>query len=119
MPIVAGPEELRKPDDPSKASGDRLQIPGASTSGDWSREVLQYDVPSQENPGQASGDRLIAFLRCRGTGRPVAQGSTAASKFLKKASPVNIPTHRHNVVAEQHEVKPKRETPDDKSSEEE
>ena len=65
MPIVAGPEKFRIPDDPSKASGDRLQIPGASTSGDLSREVLQYDVPSQENPGQASGDRLIAFPRHR------------------------------------------------------
>ena len=45
-------------DDPSKASGDRWQIPGASTLKDWSRMVPQSDVPSQENPGQASGDRL-------------------------------------------------------------
>ena len=47
-------KEPRMPEDLSKASGDRLQIPGASASGDWSREVLQSDV----FPGQSSGDRL-------------------------------------------------------------
>ena len=46
----------RLPDVFSQASGDRLEIPGASASGDRSRKVRQSDVPSQENPGQASGD---------------------------------------------------------------
>ena len=53
MPSAAGSQESRMPDNPSKASRDRLQNPGAR-----SRTVLQSDVPSQENPGQASGDRL-------------------------------------------------------------
>ena len=47
VPIVAVSKEPRTPDDPSKASGDRL-LPGASTSGDQPRKVLQSDVPSQE-----------------------------------------------------------------------
>ena len=57
-PTVAVSKELRILDDPSKASGDRLQTPGARSPGDQSREVHQSDAPSQENPGQAPGDRL-------------------------------------------------------------
>ena len=58
VPIVAVSKEPRVPNDPSQASGDRLQIPNASESGDGSHQVLQSDVPGQENTGQASGDRL-------------------------------------------------------------
>ena len=58
VPIGAVSKEPRIPDGPSKASGDRLQIPGARSSGDRSRKVLQSDVPGWENPGQASSDRL-------------------------------------------------------------
>ena len=49
VPLVAVSEELRIPDVLSKAAGDRLHIAGASGPGDWSRKVLQSDVPSQEN----------------------------------------------------------------------
>ena len=57
LPSVAVSKERRMyiPDDPSKAWGDRLQIPGASTSGDQSRKVLQPDFPQQENPGLPPG----------------------------------------------------------------
>ena len=51
VPIVAVSKGLRIPDDPSKALGDRLQIPGVRSSGDQSRQVLQSDVPCQEKPG--------------------------------------------------------------------
>ena len=51
VPIVAVSKEPRKHDDPSKSSGDRLQISGARLSGDRSPIVLQSDLPSKENPG--------------------------------------------------------------------
>ena len=35
-------KDLEKPDDPSRASGDRLQIPGARSSRDQSREVAEW-----------------------------------------------------------------------------
>ena len=57
VPIVAVSDAPRIPDALSKASGDRLQNSGARPSGDRSRAVLQSNVPSQENPDQASGDR--------------------------------------------------------------
>ena len=39
MPIVAVPQEPCVSNDTSKATGDRLNRPGASTPGDWSHEV--------------------------------------------------------------------------------
>ena len=48
VPIVASPREPRIPHDPSKASGDRLQNPSATASGDRSREVLLSEVPKPE-----------------------------------------------------------------------
>ena len=57
VPMVAVSEESLIPDDPSNAPRDRWHIPGGSASGDWSRKVVESDVPSQENLGQASGDR--------------------------------------------------------------
>ena len=72
--IVAGSKELRITDVSAKASGDRLQIPSARAPGDGSREVPQSDGPSQENPSQASGDRLH-FLEGQARGDlSVAQG---------------------------------------------
>ena len=58
LPIVAIAIEPRKPDDPLKASEDRLQTPGARSSEDGSYKVPQTDDIGEENPGQASGDRL-------------------------------------------------------------
>ena len=83
VPIVAVFEELRFPAVPSKASGDRLKFPGASTSGDRSRKVFQFEVQSQENPGQASGEP-IARPTSPGTGRLVAEGSRAATTFQER-----------------------------------
>ena len=40
----------RKPDDPSRASGDRLQIPGARSSRDQSREVPEWLQSFEEAP---------------------------------------------------------------------
>ena len=54
MSLVADSEGPQKPDVPENASDDRLRIPGARSSGDPSRKVLQSDVPSPENPDQAS-----------------------------------------------------------------
>ena len=73
VPLLAVAEEPRIPDAPSKASGDRLRIPGGRSSGDQSREVLQSDVPGLENAGQASGDRWHSQVSRHGW--PVAQGS--------------------------------------------
>ena len=57
MLTVTGSKELRIPMT-LRRRGRRWQILGARSSGDWSRKVLQSDVPSQENRGQASCDRL-------------------------------------------------------------
>ena len=56
VPIVAVSKETRILDDPSKASADRLQTPGARLPGDRSRKAIQCPEPGK--PGQASGDRL-------------------------------------------------------------
>ena len=58
VPIVAVSKEPHVSDDPSQSSGARLQIPGARSSKGRSRKDLHSNVPSQENPGQALGDRL-------------------------------------------------------------
>ena len=53
LPIVAIAIEPRKPDDLLK-----LQTPSARSSGGGSYKVPQTDDIGEENPGQASGDRL-------------------------------------------------------------
>ena len=73
-------------------------------------------VKGEENPGQASGDRLQF---------PVVQAQETSRRRVRhgriKASLSNFSTHTHNVVAEQRVDEPKEETPGDKrvSSEEE
>ena len=71
VPIVEVSKGARVPDFPVKASGDRLQRPGARAARADGEKVPQSDVPRQENPGQASGDRLHSS-KCPGTGRRVA-----------------------------------------------
>ena len=47
-------------DDPWKASGDRLQIPGARSSGDQSREVPEWLQSFEEGPfGEPSDSHIV------------------------------------------------------------
>ena len=71
VPIVAVSEEPRVSDDPSAATGDRLH----------------FNPMSQAWKNQARDGALIAFPRCRGIGRPVAQDSRIASNKASKAKP--------------------------------
>ena len=102
-------DESRVPDDPSKASGERLQIPGARPSGGRSRKVLQSGVPSQENSGQPSGDRL-RFPAVQAAGH----WSCKVPDWIQfyKEGHSDEPPDSHNVVVEQPAVEP-TETPDD------
>ena len=68
------------PDDASKASGDRVQIPGARESGALLPTVLHADVPNQETHGQASVNQLHFS---------VVQVPGARSENVSKASLVN------------------------------
>ena len=49
VPIVAVSKEVRSPDVSAKASGDRLQIPGAQASGDWSEKTSLVNHPDSHN----------------------------------------------------------------------
>ena len=92
VPIVAVSEELRLPDDPSKASGDRLQIPGAREKSlnpmsqarriqarDRATDVLSHVSQHQESGRikfQSGFDLLKKFslvsprvTQCRGVGQ--------------------------------------------------
>ena len=90
--IVAISKETLIPDDPSKASSDRLRIPGARAPGDLSRTVPQSDVPSQENPGQASGDRLQSSEE-ESTDLPVVTESSKRPNTSKPTGQHNVSTH--------------------------
>ena len=112
VPIVAVSKELRIPDDDSKASWDRLQIPGAKSSRDWSRKVPQFDVPSQDNPNQASCDGLhFQGVQASETGRMRCLPDWLQS--FEEGLFSGEPPDSHNVVVEQPEVKPKEKTLDD------
>ena len=98
VPMVAGSKEPRIPDDPSQESGDRFQIPGARSSRTCSREVLQSDVPHQEKPGQAPGDRLH-FPSVQAPRYP----SHKVPEWLQlvKEGRSGEPPDSHNIVVEQ------------------
>ena len=103
VPIGAVPTKgPRTPDNPSC---DRLQIPGASTPGDQPRKVLQPDVPHQQNPGQASGDRL----HFPGVEAPPGDRSHKVPDWRQpvKEGLSGEPSDSHNVVMEQPVVEPR------------
>ena len=58
--------------------------------GDRSRTVSQSDVPSHDNPGQASGGR-VHFLGFQANGH--CKRFQSGFNLAKKASLVNLPTH--------------------------
>ena len=94
MPIVAVSEERHTPDDPSKASADRLRIQVPAHQETGSRKILQSDVPGQENTSQASGDRSH-FTDVQAPG-----GSRTGFNFSTDRLS-GEPTDSHNVVVEQ------------------
>ena len=110
LSVVALSEEPRTPDVPSKASGDRLRIPGARSPGDQSRKTVQSDVPSQENPGQASGGPL-QITGVQAPGDRAHQVPEWLQSF-KEAFCGEAPDS-HSVVVVQPVGEPKERTPDD------
>ena len=115
MPVVAVSKEPRFPDDPRGRRATALQIPGARSSGDRSRKVLQSDVPSQENSGQALGDRLH-FPGSGETDRMRFQRGLNLSKkgYLVTPSP-SSPHHTRLTQCRggTTEPEPQQKTPDD------
>ena len=113
VPVVEVPKEIRIPDVLGRPdTSPRCQIINRS------REVLQSDVPSQENPGQASGDRLhFRFVQALGD-RP---DNAPERVQLSREGLSGNPPDSHNVVVEQPVVGPKEKIADDMrvSSEEE
>ena len=85
VPIVAVSEEPRFPDDPSKASGDRLQMPGADHQ-ETSREKL-----------------LNLMSQARRTQPSIGDGGLSGEL-----------SHSHNVVVEQPAVEPEEKTLDER-----
>ena len=59
-PLISAEEKkqsgVKGPENTGLPSARRLHFFGVQALGDRSRMVLQSDVRSQENPGQASGD---------------------------------------------------------------
>ena len=116
--MLAVSQELTMLDDPAKATGDRLQIPGAESSGDWSQKVHQSDVPSHENPGQASADRMhMPGVQAAGDR---SQKVPQLLQYFKEGFS-GKPSGSHDVVVELSEAEQQEKTLDDMrvSSEEE
>ena len=117
--MLAVSQELTMLDDPAKATGDRLQIPGAESSGDWSQKVHQSDVPSHEESRPSIG-RPNAFARCPGSGGDRSQKVPQLLQYFKEGFS-GKPSGSHNVVVEHSEAEQQEKTLDDMrvSSEEE